>query len=111
MNLIEAIKRGKALRRMGRSIWQRKTCHGEHSSIITCDAAQGHWMAIETVLEVCILTEEDILATDWEVQEKEVRITASSFWKAAHDTQWIANATFAQEAFLALATKLGLEKE
>ncbi len=62
MNIIEAIKSGKRIRRKG---WPNKNCWAQRD---------GYRMYR--------IMEEDLLADDWEVEEKQVTITESDF-KAA----------------------------
>lgn len=64
MNLINALKTDKPFRRLGWSLYQGWITNGwEGVKALKCYA--------------------DILADDWEVQEKEVTITARKFWEAA----------------------------
>lgn len=79
MNLHEALKTGKNIRRTGRSTWSAP--HG--NSYIT-DPLQGHWMAPDFYLDRVGVDKEDLLAEDWEVQEKEVKITRTLFLTALH---------------------------
>lgn len=69
MTIIEAIKSGLPLRRAGKTTWARNSL-----LVNTCG---GGWIAPEYLLASFQLTQEDILAVDWETQEKKVELTRS----------------------------------
>lgn len=57
MNIIEAVKSGKRIRRRG-------------------------WQFVTNVSEYMAMKNEDILSTDWEIEEKKIEITESEFDEA-----------------------------
>jgi hypothetical protein len=85
VNLIDAIKSGRPIRRRGRSSWPaRDTGFGTGYHI--CDPARDQWLDPEYYLET-MGCKEDILADDWEIQEPSVTITRSQFWDAVGRSQ------------------------
>jgi hypothetical protein len=101
MTLIAAIKSGRPFRRRGK--------HDRFSEPF------GPGIFSLTV------TQEDILADDWEIQEPEVRITRTQFWAAYSEAQCdlfarphlqsVGGYSFEEHSFLMakLAERLGLE--
>jgi hypothetical protein len=71
MTIIEAIKSGKAIGRKGHSFYIHQ-CHS--------DKTAAHGLFEPTYFLDCVsLTKEDILADDWEIEEKKVEITRDQF--------------------------------
>jgi hypothetical protein len=79
MTIIEAIMSGKPIKRAGKEWWHAKSCNhepGAHGTSMRGFFDPGFF------LSVINLTKEDILADDWEVEEKKVEVTKSSLLKA-----------------------------
>jgi len=71
MTLIEAIRTGHPLRRKNKPVWYREIAN-LGSEVTTTD---GCYFSPKYFLLSYPLTAEDILATDWEVQEKRRALT------------------------------------
>lgn len=65
MNLIEAIKTGRNLRRQGRSQWA-----AAHGNTYIVDSKEDNWMSPFFYIEVVGVDQEDLLANDWEIQNE-----------------------------------------
>lgn len=69
MNLIDAIKSGRPIRRTGRSIWVRPW--GKETITHSCDAKRDEWFDPVFYLDAISVTKEDLLADDWETRPSE----------------------------------------
>jgi hypothetical protein len=84
VTIVEAIKSGKPLRRRNKTFsYVSGSGMGGYRTYIT----PGTPMAPEYLLEVIKLTKEDILADDWEVEEKKVEITKAQLLAALKEVR------------------------
>jgi hypothetical protein len=102
LNIIDAIKSGKPIRRSGKDIYSaHHLSHGATSSEMLCSAKDGHWLDAQHYIEFYIC-KRDILADDWEIQEPTVTITRSQFFKIWFE--YFGNLSDGED----MASKLGL---
>lgn len=103
MNIIEAIKSGRPFRRQQFTNW--------YTGI-----GMGDLLALDRDYRYP-LCEADLLADDWEIQERKVEITARQFVEACDEVltqlydRRIAREPFDWEILLGLLEKLGLKEE
>lgn len=70
MNLINAYKKGRYIRRKGRTTWIGKPSYMCTGSYYHCDSSLGEWLDKDFYLAWIGPDEEDLLATDWEVRKR-----------------------------------------
>lgn len=79
MNILEAIKTGKALRRKSPMSW----FHPGLQRYSINDPERGHWIGAESILMfLSDFPREYLLAEDWEVKPEPIAITSEQFFKA-----------------------------
>lgn len=106
MTIIEAIKSGKPLRRRNKTFsYVSGSGMGEYRTYI----APGTPMSPEYLLEVIKLSKEDVLADDWEVEEKKVEITRDKLMNAWMRALCSTPNSITVVTVSALAKELGLD--
>jgi len=105
MTFIEAIRTGRPLRRKTRGMRCHPAflgCHGIQASCWN----PSNWYDPGYLLFTAELDKEDVLAEDWEVEEKPVSITATQYWEAYRAVMVKGE----YDIILRLAQELGLQK-